>query len=284
MHPSVSSFIAGGGFNKVTRLPLHTNPGLEIVYVERGHLLWEVEGKREEVIPGGCFFTFPWENHGSLQEYEPGNFLHWVILRCQGENKPEGTWCFHKDIGLTEREDERIRQVLINAPRRSIRATAGMAALLPRLVRELKSDDQWIQPVASALSRLLLIELARCIEADPSNGEVMPGVLLRLNRCIAMIRDRCSETWTLDAMSSLAGLSRTRFSTLLNEITGDSPGVFLRRMRVQKAQRLLRETSLTVTDVALESGFQTSQHFARIFKVFSGMTPLDYRYAHRKRN
>ena len=283
MNPAVCPFIAGGGVNKVTRLPLHTNPGLEIVYVERGHLLWEVEGAREEVFPGDCFFTFPWENHGSLREYEPGNYLHWVILRLEGENKLEGNWSFHKDIGFTAQENERIRRVLLDASCRSVKATAGMAALLPRLVNELKSDDQWIQAVASALARLLLVELVRCIEADSSNRKVVPGVLLRVNRSIETIRERCSEPWTLSEMSSMAALSRTRFSDLLNQITGDSPGVFLRRMRVNKAQRLLRETSMTVTEVALESGFQTSQHFARIFKAFSGMTAIAYRDAHLKR-
>ena len=276
-------FIAGGGSDRVARLPLHTNPGLEIVYVELGHLLWEVEGECEKVLPGHCFFTFPWENHGSLQEYEPGNFLHWVILRFDGESKPEGSWSFHKDIGFTQQENERIRRVLLDATHRSIMATDGMATLLPRLVLELKSGDPWLQPATSALARLLLVELVRCIEADDSNRKVLPGVFMRVDRSIAMIRERCSEPWTLAAMSSLAGLSRTRFSNLLNEITGDSPGVFLRRMRVNKAQRLLRETSMSVTEVALESGFQTSQHFARIFKAFSGMTAIAYRDAHLKR-
>jgi quercetin dioxygenase-like cupin family protein len=63
------------------RLPPHKNRGLEIVYVERGHLRWRVENRVEQLGPGSVFFTLPWQAHGSVVERDPPNFIHWVLVR-----------------------------------------------------------------------------------------------------------------------------------------------------------------------------------------------------------
>jgi AraC-like DNA-binding protein len=103
-----------------------------------------------------------------------------------------------------------------------------------------------------------------------------------MRACVQVIREQCSEHWTLEKMSRQSGLSRTRFSDLLKKITGDTPTIYLRRMRVNHAQELLRTTDRRVTEIALESGFETSQHFARIFKWFSKQSASQYRESHRQ--
>jgi len=58
---------------------------------------------------------------------------------------------------------------------------------------------------------------------------------------------------------------------------GCSPKQYQIRVRVDEARRLLRETHLPVTDVAMELGFCSSQHFATQFLAHTGQTPSDYR-------
>ena len=79
-------------------------------------------------------------------------------------------------------------------------------------------------------------------------------------------------------MSQITGLGRTRLSQLIKERTGDSPIIYLNRLRIRKAQELLRETGQSITEIAFACGFQSSQYFARTFKhLTGGRTPRDYR-------
>ncbi len=79
-------------------------------------------------------------------------------------------------------------------------------------------------------------------------------------------------------MSQTAGLGRTRLSQLIKERTGDSPIIYLNRLRIRKAQELLRRTEQSVTEIAFACGFQSSQYFARTFKhLTGGRTPRGYR-------
>ena len=274
--------IVASGQGGISRLPLHRNAGLEIVYISRGHLHWQVEGRTENVFPHSVFFTFPWEEHGSLEEYEPGHLCHWVVLgmREVGGKLPRHA-AFHWALGFSNTETERIRRVLDDTVSRSFRASHELSWILPKLVRECSGNDPLAKSAIPSLARLLLLELVRCIESDIRPGPILSGVETRMHACIRMLGERSSEPWTLETMSRVSRLSRTRFSELFKRITGDSPTHYLRRMRVRHAQELLRATERPVTEIALECGFETSQHFARIFRQFCKQTASEYRASHR---
>jgi len=57
----------------------------------------------------------------------------------------------------------------------------------------------------------------------------------------------------------------------------------LLRIRIEKAKDLLKDTTLTVSDVALETGFNSSTYFTRAFKKWQNMTPSEYRKKRGKR-
>lgn len=51
----------------------------------------------------------------------------------------------------------------------------------------------------------------------------------------------------------------------------------LQRLKIERSRHLLRHTAQSITEIAMECGFASSQHFARIFKNFSGQSASDYR-------
>lgn len=256
---------------------------MEIVYVSQGHLRWEVEGRVEDIFPQSVFFTFPWEEHGSRDEYEPGHHCYWVVLGLHGAGgiSPK-KYALHPALGFSKSETARIRRVLTGASHRSFRSSREVAWIVPELVNECRRADSFAQPAVQSLTRLLLVELIRCIESEKPSGKVLSGVETRVRACIQAIGERSGETWTLEGMSRLSGLSRTRFAEMLKKITGDTPLVYLRRMRVRRAQELLRGTNRSITEIALETGFASSQHFARIFKHFCQQPASRYRELHRQ--
>ncbi|HWS70578.1 MAG TPA: helix-turn-helix domain-containing protein, partial [Thermoanaerobaculia bacterium] len=58
---------------------------------------------------------------------------------------------------------------------------------------------------------------------------------------------------------------------------GFGPGEYLRRLRIDRASKLLSDSSLPLTDVAAESGFCDQSHLTRVFKSVLGLTPSHYR-------
>ncbi|MFH1497101.1 MAG: helix-turn-helix domain-containing protein [Verrucomicrobiota bacterium] len=272
------------GQGSIARLPLHRNPGLEIVYVQRGRLDWVVEDRAETIEPGSVFFTFPWEEHGSRDEYEPGHHWHWVLLRTAPGAKP-GRFRLAKELGFSDTEQRLIARTLEGAPRRGLRASPALAWVLPALISEVKDDRMMGATTVRALSRMLVIELVRAVERvrkeEPKAAAPAIPPADRLRTCLSEVERRCEEAWSLAGLSRMAGMSRTRFAEAVKLATGDTPMGYLRRVRVRRAQTLLTQTSADITAIAHAVGFATSQHFAREFKRFTTLTAGDYRRIHR---
>jgi AraC-like DNA-binding protein len=88
---------------------------------------------------------------------------------------------------------------------------------------------------------------------------------------------RISRTVTLSELAREAGLSAAYFSQRFKSSTGVSPHQYLLRLRICRAKKLLEESESPVIDIAMECGFQTQQHFARIFRRLTMRTPTEYR-------
>jgi transcriptional regulator GlxA family with amidase domain len=82
---------------------------------------------------------------------------------------------------------------------------------------------------------------------------------------------------TLAELANAAGLTRMHFAALFRVATGARPHEYVLRRRIERAQELLRDSSLTLVDVALSVGFQTQSHFTTVFKRFTGETPHRWR-------
>src|SRR5690606_33766686 len=94
---------------------------------------------------------------------------------------------------------------------------------------------------------------------------------------LASLEKRCDEEWSLEKMAESAGLKRSRFGALCRQLTGESPAMHLNRLRIRRGRRLLGDTDRSVTDIAFDCGFSSSQYFAKIFRRFQGHEPTHYR-------
>src|SRR5690606_28077080 len=103
------------------------------------------------------------------------------------------------------------------------------------------------------------------------------GVLRRLR----LARDAMDREWAepLDvaAVAARAGYSRYHFVRLFSEVYGETPGAYLARRRIERAQDLLRTANLTVTEICMLVGFTSLGTFCTRFKQQVGMTPTEYR-------
>ncbi len=72
-------------------------------------------------------------------------------------------------------------------------------------------------------------------------------------------------------------ISHTKFNYKLKELTGETPGSFFRKFKLNRAARLLREGKHNVSEVAIETGFGTVSYFSVAFKKQFGVSPSEYK-------
>ena len=85
------------------------------------------------------------------------------------------------------------------------------------------------------------------------------------------------SSMSVQTVAEYLGISGNYFSELFNVQMRESFTVWLNRLRVEKAQELLRATDISIRDIGFKCGFNTVQHFNRMFKKYSGVTPGQYR-------
>ncbi|MET0261562.1 MAG: helix-turn-helix domain-containing protein [Rariglobus sp.] len=154
-----------------------------------------------------------------------------------------------QNLGAAEALAERMEQ-------EALRAAPGHEAVLLGLLIELMAF----------LSR-------RYGESDAGESRA----LLQMGRLISALEERYREPWTLEQLARFAKLSRTRLLLIFRQATGKSPIDYLIGLRIEAAKRLLRQNELTVTEIALETGFGDSNYFARQFRLVTGQTPSTFR-------
>lgn len=87
------------------------------------------------------------------------------------------------------------------------------------------------------------------------------------------LRVHYTDKIILDDVARRAKMNRYHFCRTFRRYTGMPLTEFVHRLRVQRAQKLLRATDMTITQVALEVGFDSHSHFDRVFKRYAHMTP-----------
>lgn len=91
------------------------------------------------------------------------------------------------------------------------------------------------------------------------------------------INIHCTENITLDEAAAYAGFSKYHFTRLFKDYTGISFYKYLNKKRILKAQALLIDPGLSVTEAASQSGYTSLSAFIRMFRLCLGCTPSEYR-------
>ena len=97
---------------------------------------------------------------------------------------------------------------------------------------------------------------------------------------IRYIRESRGEMPDIAQMAARVNLSESRFKQKFKQATGIPPAEFMVREKIDAARRLLESGQRTVTSIAMELGFSSSQHFSVLFKKYVGESPVQYRKNH----
>ena len=117
------------------------------------------------------------------------------------------------------------------------------------------------------------------------NSELFPNTRIykkkeyiqKLNTVLDFIDVNYTESLNLADMADMAGFSKYHFSRLFTEYTGHSFCDYINLRRIKAAEGLLSNDDLSITEIAMQSGFSSIATFNRLFKGFKGCSPSEYR-------
>lgn len=89
---------------------------------------------------------------------------------------------------------------------------------------------------------------------------------------IDYIERHYDETLTLETLSSVAGFSKYHFHRIFKSVVGENVADYVRRVRLQSTT-LKFKTDVNITQIAMDSGYETNASFSKAFKKHFGMTP-----------
>ena len=107
-------------------------------------------------------------------------------------------------------------------------------------------------------------------------GGLPPRVLQRVRE---FIEAHLAENVSVQTLATIAGLSMYHFARAFKQSEGATPHDYLLQRRVRRAQELLAATDLSLSEIALASGFADQSHCARRFRQHVGVTPGRYRWS-----
>jgi AraC family transcriptional regulator of arabinose operon len=99
----------------------------------------------------------------------------------------------------------------------------------------------------------------------------------RIREIVVLMEEDLQWHFSLNHLSCLVNLSPSRLSHLFKSETGLTPNCYLRRLRIFKAEELLRTTFLSVKEIRIKVAGGDRSHFSRQFKKENGLTPTEFR-------
>ena len=154
----------------------------------------------------------------------------------------------------------------------------GLNSLLGLLREELlrgQASPLFVQGIAQTLAVYLARNYGVTDEEARSGSPSLPNYKLR--QITDWMAAHVAEDFSLDRLAAQAGLSKFHFQRLFKNALGVSPSRYQINLRMSLARRLLRETKMSIVDVALEVGYADPSHFAKLFRREIGLSPSDYR-------
>ncbi len=239
--------------------PDHYHNFFEIFYLMTGECRFLLKDSVYQLSKGDLVFIAPGEPHHSL--YAPGDFCEIVNI------------CFKKDH-IPQPSAEEFRSFMGSVP---VLYQEEFHNLLARMLSENSHIDEYSDSFMSCYLKELLLMLMRHSVMNEKEPELLNSKDADILLATKYIYKNFKKPLTLKEVSDVASLSPTYFSKKFKQITGMGFKEYLNFVRLKHAQAALLTTNNTITDIALEYGFNDSNYFKDMFKKVYGKSPREFR-------
>ncbi|ABP66955.1 transcriptional regulator, AraC family [Caldicellulosiruptor saccharolyticus DSM 8903] len=249
-----------------TLLP-HWHDEFEIVYLEKGTASFRVDGKEYFLGPKQFLFVNCGSIHGGKAEDNPEPYAIVFSLSMLFSEGPD--ICKSKYLqSVSERkllvqnsfEDEHTRELISN------------------IITVWKEKPKGYELLVKGYLFVIFYYLfnKRYVTASSTDRE-LDLKLEKIKSALDFINSNYSSDIDIDLLAKLANLSKFYFCRLFKEITHLTPVDYINKFRVEKAIELIKNTNLSISEIAFEVGFNNVSYFIKVFKEYVGVTPFKYK-------
>ena len=144
----------------------------------------------------------------------------------------------------------------------------------------LETNNQYINSIQETKNMEELTDILYQI-VDDISGQILSfqGInhVSALKKAEHYILENLTRKISLGEIAKASGFSAPYFSTIFKEEMGENLSSYLNRLRVEKAGHMLTGSSLSLSKIARDCGFEDQSWFSKIFKLYTGMSPGKYR-------
>lgn len=252
----------------------HWHRDLEFIYINDGKMDYFVNGKIIHMEKGqGIFVNSRRLHYGFSNEHAECTFTALVIHPSIFiQNTQVGNDYFERKFGLTNADYIRLDSCV---------------DWQNEILKEILTVHQCMQkikenPLMVVIHAIEIIELTGEHLPDSYSPEKDMREQITFLNMTAYIESHYYEKITLEILAHAANISRSAVCILFQRFVKETPGQYLQNFRIEKSAELLRDTSLSITDIAGHCGFSTPGYYTSVFHKAKGLTPKAYRKFYEK--
>lgn len=154
-----------------------------------------------------------------------------------------------------------------------------IAGIVKSLQHEIHTAEWGNQLYLDSLTNLLAIHLLRHYTSQSiKRSKPEPGLgELKLNRVLDYINAHLEQEIQLADLAQVANFNPCYFTSLFKRSMGISPWQYIVQRRVERAKQLLKQHNHSISEIAIQCGFNSQSHFTYQFRKLTGVTPNKYR-------
>ena len=157
---------------------------------------------------------------------------------------------------------------------------SGLQASLDLLFAETENVRCGHRILADRLFEVVLIQLLRWLLDNPQLAKIDSGLLMGLSspqlaKALTAMHEAPSESWSLERLAEVSGMSRTAFAVKFKQLVGQPPAEYVAHWRLMIAQARLRE-GVSLKMLAEELGYSSQSALTRVFTAKLGVSPREW--------
>ena len=173
-----------------------------------------------------------------------------------------------RELSVTDARESRFRIV-------DCRGGSDILTCLRHILQETQSAQAGYEPICQAYMEILILRLMRVTRFSVSSGSPSAS-----NQCAAVryyIDTHYKEALTLESLAQEAHLNKFYLAHAFKEEYGMSPIHYMNTRRIEESRYLLRETDMSMSQIARVLGFSSASYFSQSFRRSEGISPMEYR-------
>lgn len=258
-------------FDETHFLPLHWHEHFELIYIERGEADLHIDGQRWRAVPGDLFFVNSGELHAANEPAQ--GFVFYAIV-------------FHPSlIGLHAHDFEALelaspyaagRHKFVNRLERHDEHYPLLRRTVLELIDEFGHKREGYELAVRSFCQLLFTWYRRYYTVErPQESQVAASLRKaeRFKELLLHIEQHYAERTTLEQAAAIVHLSPFHFCKMFKKTTGLTFVQFVNRQRVYEAERLLQNSTLSISEIADKVGCGTVNAFSKLYRQYKGCAP-----------